>query len=201
MRRKFDELFNLIEREGKDKLLEYLEKNGYFTAPCSSQYHLAEEGGLLEHSVNVTELMLELVPILNQDYKMSRNVTVLDESIVIVGLFHDLGKAAYYYKPNYVDNILKSGKRSESKPYTSNKDRLHVPHEVASIHILSKFIQLTEEETFAILYHNGLYTSTGYSLKGNERPLQTLLHFADLWCSRFIEAEVEPNHSLTSGLF
>lgn len=195
MRKKFDELFNLIEREGKDKLLEYLEKNGYFTAPCSSQYHLAEERGLLEHSVNVTNLMLDLAKFMNCFE------TDMTESIVIVGLFHDLGKSAYYKKPHYIENILKSGKRSESKPYTSNKDRLNVPHEVASIHILSKFIQLTEEETFAILYHNGLYTSTGYGLKGNERPLQTLLHFADLWCSRFIEAEVEPNHSLTSGLF
>ena len=188
-------MFNLIEREGKDKLLKYLEENDYFIASCSSQYHLAEERGLLEHSVNVTGLMLDLVKFM---YFFEADMT---ESIVIVGLFHDLGKSAYYKKPHYIENILKSGKRSESKPYTSNKDRLYVPHEVASIHILSKFIQLTEEETFAILYHNGLYTSTGYGLKGNERPLQTLLHFADLWCSRFIETEVEPNHSLTSGLF
>ena len=195
MRKQFNELFDHIKRDGKDELLQYLEDNEYFTAPCSSQYHLAEEGGLLEHSINVTELMLDLADFLNC---FKEDMT---ESIVIVGLFHDLGKSAYYKKPHYIENILKSGKRSESKPYTSNKDRLNVPHEVASIHILSKFIQLTEEETFAILYHNGLYTSTGYSLKGNERPLQTLLHFADLWCSRFIEAEVEPNHSLTSELF
>jgi len=106
MRKKFDELFNLIEREGKDKLLEYLEKNGYFTAPCSSQYHLAEERGLLEHSINVTNLMLDLAKFMNCFE------TDMTESIVIVGLFHDLGKSAYYKKPHYIENILKSGKKS-----------------------------------------------------------------------------------------
>lgn len=190
MRNRFDELFGYIKREGKEELLEYLRDNGYFEAPCSSQYHLAEEGGLLEHSINVTKLMLNLVQMLN--------IQPQRESIVIAGLFHDLGKADYYSKPNYVENILKSGKVSSSKPYTTNKDRLYVPHEIVSIHILSKFIQLTEEEAFAILYHNGLYTPTGYSLKGNERPLQVLLHFADMWASRFIESDVEPSKD---GLF
>ena len=166
MRKKFDELFNEIEREGKEELLGYLESNGYFTAPCSGQYHLAEEGGLLAHSINVADLTLDLADFLNC---FEKDMT---ESIIIVGLFHDLGKADYYSKPNYVENILKSGKVSSSKPYATNKDRLYVPHEIASIHILSKFIQLTEEEAFAILYHNGLYTPTGYSLKGNERPIQ-----------------------------
>lgn len=100
-----------------------------------------------------------------------------------------LGKASYYNKANYVPNILKSGEQSKSKPYETNKELLNIPHEISSIHILSKFIQLTEEETFAILYHNGLYTSVGYGLKGNERPLQMILHFADMWASRVVEID------------
>lgn len=180
---RFKKLMENVKREGNENLLEHLKASGYFNAPCSSQYHLAEEGGLLKHSVNVTDLMLDMADLLNC---FEEDVT---ESIIICGLFHDLGKANYYDKPNYVENILKSGKQSAAKPYARNKDRLNVSHEIASIHILSKFIQLTEEETFAILYHNGLYTSTGYSLKGNERPLQMILHFADLWASRVMERE------------
>ncbi|WP_132995790.1 HD domain-containing protein [Sporanaerobacter acetigenes] len=180
----FAELFNSIKRDGKESLLKYLENSGYFTAPCSSQYHLCKEGGLLEHSVNVAELALRLSEALS--YSETEKIK---ESIIICGLFHDLGKASYYNKANYVPNILKSGEQSKSKPYETNKELLNIPHEISSIHILSKFIQLTEEETFAILYHNGLYTSVGYGLKGNERPLQMILHFADMWASRVVEID------------
>jgi 23S rRNA maturation-related 3'-5' exoribonuclease YhaM len=181
-RERFNTYFENINREGKENLLAHLENNGYFTAPSSSAYHGACEGGNLEHSLNVTDLMVNL--------KAEIADEIPYESILIVGLFHDLGKADYYQKPQYVENILKSGKRSDSKPYEHNADRLPIPHEVTSLHILSKFIPLTEEETFAIVFHNGLYTGLGYAVKGNETKLQQLLHFADMWASRFIEAEV-----------
>ena len=44
-----------ITREGSDKLLEYLasSKSDFFTAPASTRYHGAYEGGLCEHSMNV----------------------------------------------------------------------------------------------------------------------------------------------------
>ncbi|CAK7025440.1 HD domain-containing protein [Tissierella sp.] len=180
---RFDKLFSLINRKGKDKLLEYLNENGYFTAPCSSQYHGSKEGGLLEHSVNVADLMLDMSDALNYfDEEMI-------ESIIIVGLFHDIGKSGYYNKANYVPNILKGGKQSEAKPYEVNKGLLKIPHEISGIHILSKFIQLTEEEVYAILHHNGAYGATWYELKSNERPLQMILHFADMWASRVDEVE------------
>ena len=46
-----------IKREGADKLLEYLESpaSDFFTAPASSKFHSAYEGGLCEHSINVYE--------------------------------------------------------------------------------------------------------------------------------------------------
>lgn len=187
MRKKFDEMYSFVQREGREGLLNHLEEIGYFTAPASTQYHLSQDGGLLEHSINVTDLMVKLAVPLNQEKALANDIKAFTESIVIVGLFHDLGKAGYFGKPNYVENILKSGKRSDAKPFETNKELLNIPHEVSSIHILSQFIELTEEETFAILYHNGLYTPIGYGLKGNEMPLQMLLHFADLWSSRVTE--------------
>jgi 23S rRNA maturation-related 3'-5' exoribonuclease YhaM len=114
---------------------------------------------------------------------------ITTESCIIVGMFHDIGKAAYYGKQEYVPNILKGGKVSEAKPFASNSDRLNIPHQVASLHIISKFIPLTEEESFAILFHNGLYTPDGKAIQGNETPLMLLLHFADMWASRFVEGD------------
>ena len=42
-----------IKREGADKLLEYLEKSDFFTAPSSTRFHGSYEGGLVQHSLNV----------------------------------------------------------------------------------------------------------------------------------------------------
>ena len=43
-----------ITREGADKLLDFLEnRSDFFTAPASTRYHNAFEGGLLRHSLNV----------------------------------------------------------------------------------------------------------------------------------------------------
>ena len=47
-------------RKGMDKLIEHMENEGVFTAPCSTRFHLAEEGGLAEHSFNVYENALKI---------------------------------------------------------------------------------------------------------------------------------------------
>lgn len=173
---KFNELYSEITRPGRDELLNHMREIGYFDAPASSAYHLSRDGGLMEHSVNVTEILLKLASAIDAPYTR--------ETLIVVGLLHDIGKASYYGKPNYIENILKSGKRSDTKPYETNKERVAIPHEVAALHIIPKFIELTEDEAFAILYHNGLYTSIGYQLKGNESLLQIILHASDMVASR-----------------
>ena len=41
-------------------LIRDLEANGFFTAPASTKYHGAFEGGLFEHSRNVTQVLITL---------------------------------------------------------------------------------------------------------------------------------------------
>lgn len=174
------------KREGIDFLIIYMDECGFFTAPCSGNYHLAKEGGLLEHSLNVLHNAEKLSATLIGD-------DITDEfknSIVICALLHDLGKMGQFEKPNYVDNVLKSGKVSDTKPYTTNPKLLPVDHEIRSIAIASMFIDLTEEEQFAILYHNGLYGQVGkYVLQGKETKLYMIIHWADMWAARVIEKE------------
>ena len=110
------------------------------------------------------------------------------ERVNITSLLHDVGKVGQFDKPGYVENILKSGKRSDKKPYMVNSDLLNVPHEIRSLSIIDSRMNLTEEEYFAILYHNGLYGPLKYEITGKETPLYLLLHFADMWASRVIEA-------------
>ena len=168
-------------RTGIIDLIDYMEESGFFTAPCSGAHHLSREGGLAEHSLNVYYGMIALDKAFDTDLPF--------DSITLCGLLHDLGKMGDYGKPNYVENILKSGKQSDSKPYVTNSDLLYIPHEIRSIAIAERHITLTEEEEFAILYHNALYSDLKYSYKGKETPLSMILHFSDLWCSRVTENE------------
>jgi 23S rRNA maturation-related 3'-5' exoribonuclease YhaM len=181
MKQQIIELLRSTERPGIENLINHMEEIGFFTAPCSTQYHLCKEGGLAEHSLNVYDYMMA--------FYCGTDMTIEPNSITITSVLHDIGKAIYRGKPNYIPNILASGKVSTAKPYETNKDRLYISHEVISLQIISKFIELTEEEEYAIYYHNGLYTATGRDLNGKERPLQTLLHMADLWVSRFVEVD------------
>lgn len=182
IKEKIIELLMSTGRDNMELLIKHMEESCFFTSPCSTQYHLAKEGGLAEHSLNV--------------FKTAEKVNLLldnqrHDSLKIVCLLHDLGKMGQFGQANYLKAPpLKSGKEP-AKPYITNPSLMYVPHEVRSIQIVSQFIGLTEEENFAILQHNGMYGDLKYSLQGKETPLQMILHFADMWASRVIEKEVE----------
>lgn len=42
---KITELLLSTNREGMNKLVEHMEEGGFFTAPCSTRYHLSKENG------------------------------------------------------------------------------------------------------------------------------------------------------------
>ena len=180
-----DKITNILlstQRKGIEDLLQWMDENGFFDAPCSSKYHLAQPGGLAKHTFNV---WLAAYSMLEAFYiKQNRPFTqeFLD-SVVICTMLHDLGKTGQFGKPAYIPK--------EDLPFPdfeTNKDLLYIPHEVRSIAIASQFIELTEEEQHAILYHNGLYSEL-QSIKNHETELYMLLHFADMWASRVIEKE------------
>ena len=180
MKEKFIELLLSTEREGINDLINWLE-NGtdFFTAPASTKYHLAYEGGLLEHSLNVYE---ELKKELNSD---------LNSSAIIVSLLHDVCKANYYLKG------FKSQKNQdgvwEQIPYYTTNDTLPLGHGEKSVILIQRYIKLTDEEIMAIRFHMG-----GFESKDNYRylngafnkcSLAVELHIADLKATYFRENE------------
>lgn len=179
LRETFIHYASMIEREGIKELLEWLDDSDFYLAPASTGHHLSTECGLVEHSLNVCKMSLQLNEMLDKP--------VDKESVLISSLFHDLGKHEYFGKKYYKENILKSGKRSVPKPYEKNKEVLNIPHEITGLQVLSKYIDLTEEETWAILHHNGMYGDLKYTLQGKETPLYLIIHFADMWASRITE--------------
>ncbi len=141
-----------ITREGADELLEYLcsDKSDFFTAPASTRFHGAYEGGLCEHSVNVYEALREYVgrPRFSEEY----GLTYSDETIAIVSLLHDLCKVNVYKASTR--NVKKDGVWT-TVPFYEFDDKLPYGHGEKSVYVISSFMRLSREEAFAIRYHMG----------------------------------------------
>lgn len=188
---KFLQIFReKITREGADKLLSYLcsENCDFFTAPASSRYHSAYEGGLLDHSLNVYEC---LVDYLNRPrVKELYDVHYSDESIAIAALLHDLCKINFY--KTSMRNVKDENGRWQSVPYYTIDDTLPYGHGEKSVYIISGYMRLTRDEAFAIRYHMG-FSNVSDSEKNNVAkafemfPLAVALSFADQEATYFME--------------
>ena len=98
IKEEFIQIFNEnIKREGADKLLAYLEKSDFFVAPASTKYHLAVEGGLCQHSLNVFKRFKKIV---ENEPTTNFNTVPNIETITICGLLHDLCKTNFYKTRN-----------------------------------------------------------------------------------------------------
>ncbi len=157
------------------------------TAPASMRFHMSKDCGLLEHSVNVAETLLKIKAVLAPELS--------DESCVIVALLHDLGKAGIPGQPQYLENEpTEKQKRygyGPSVPYRFNNDLTYLSVPVRSIWLALPYLPLTQEETQAIVYHDGQYVEDNRSVAKHEKPLTLLLQYADNWCGFVTETEQE----------
>ncbi|MGB9561271.1 MAG: HD domain-containing protein [bacterium] len=183
--KRFNKLISMIGPERKKEvnaLIRYLKKDGeYFKAPASrsEDHHLPYPGGLLEHSVNVAEYMLKLREILAPELPI--------DSVIIVGLFHDVGKIGSMGKPLYIPNPKKTERKEQ--PYVYNLELVRMAVPIRSLYILLRFIRLSEEEVQAICYHDGQYVPENEIVAHYEHPLTLLVHFADFWCATIVERQ------------
>lgn len=178
-----EKYIGLVKREGFDELYDYMIDCGFYDAPASGGFHCSKHGGLAEHTLNVIITAESLARTLFTEKTYDKML----ESVIISAFLHDLGKLGDYDKQYYVDNILKSGNQSDSKPFKRNPDLKEIGHAIRSLCIANRFIDLTEDEEFAIRFHDGLYDRTNYDVQGNETPLYIIIHTADLWSSQIIE--------------
>lgn len=188
---KFIEIYNkYITREGADKLLEYLQSSAsdFFTAPASTRFHGSHEGGLLEHSLNVYEC---LVDYLNRDrVKSTYSFSYDDESIAIVALLHDLCKVNCY-KPG-TRNVKDANGVWHTVATYEFADDLPYGHGEKSVYIISGFMRLTREESFAIRYHMGFSGTEDKRNIGDsfeKFPLSFALSTADMEATYFVESK------------
>ncbi len=136
------DIVHLLEstgRENIDKMIEWMKKNNFFSAPASVVHHNNFKGGLAKHSLEVFHEALKL----NKAAKLPMN------SIILCSLLHDVCKADQY------------GLDSHYKP-TSYKDKLNKGHGRRSMFIVKRGCQvpLNYSEEMAIWWHMGKHEAS-----------------------------------------
>ncbi len=176
MKEKFLNIFrNQITRRGADKLLEWMESTDFFTAPASTRFHAAYEGGLLEHSLNVYEVLI------SKHYDPEKDDL---ESFTIASLLHDICKAGFY-TTEYRNRKNDRGEW-EKVPVYAIDDKFPYGHGEKSVFLIERFMRLKNEEAVAIRWHMGGFDDTARAgsfaiAHAYERyPLAVKLHLADL---------------------
>ena len=175
MKEEFINLLKQTNREGMDKLIEFLERTDFFEAPASTRFHGCFKGGLLEHSLKVYEIL--------------KTKTEDSASVKIIALLHDVCKANFY-KVDYRNAKNEQGVW-EKIPYYTVDDTIPYGHGEKSVMMISEFIKLTPEERYAIRWHMGftepkeLYGTIGIAYK--KYPIALLTHEADLEATYFYD--------------
>ena len=187
---KFIEIFNkYITREGAGNLLDWLINSDFFTAPASSKFHSAFEGGLCEHSLKVFDRYVRL---LTMEYGDDFTSKISMESVAIISLLHDVCKVDFY-KVDY-RNVKVDGQWIQV-PYYSIEDRLPYGHGEKSVYIVGSFIKLTREEAMAINWHGGGFDdrvrggSYGLADAYYKFPNAMIFHTADMMATYLDETK------------
>ena len=119
-----------------------LDELGFFTAPASTKFHGAYEGGLFDHSFLVAKYLVELTEKLGLKWERA-------ESPYIVGMFHDICKCGLYKL------------KADGSGYDFNADLIVSGHGDRSVILLYKLFtymaRITDEELACIRWHMGAY--------------------------------------------
>ncbi len=169
----FESLLRSTNRKGIEDLLKYIQSTNFYNDPASTVFHSCHEGGLLEHSLYVYKCLKAKKDEVVWKKKLS---DIPDESLIIIGLLHDLCKANTY-KVEYRNKKVYSptGKKYDeqgnydwqSVPAFVNDDQEPLGHGEKSVILAMKFIELTDAEMYAIRWHM-LFTDYTFSGGGGK---------------------------------
>ena len=185
--KRYQHLIDLVKIRKREmrEFSSFLEtKTSWLTSPASTRFHNCFEQGLLGHSISVAETLLKMKHILSPG--------IDDESCIIVGLFHDVGKVGLPGKPFYVRN---PDVKQKYRRYIVNPEIVSMGLAVRSLLLISPFIPLSEEEAQAIVYHDGQYIEENRIVAHREERLTLLLSYADNWAGSILEKKDEDSQA------
>ena len=183
-RAQFIDIYNKnVTRPGADRLLKWLEGTDFFTAPASTKFHGACECGLVMHSINVYNAMMQHFFTEGEDSP---------ETFAVCALLHDVCKANFYkVSTRNVKNDATG--QWEKVPFYQVADQLPYGHGEKSVYLIEHFMRLKTDEAIAIRWHMGGFDdavrggSFAVSDAYNRYPLAVKLHASDLIATYLME--------------
>ena len=187
-------LVSYIKRDGINEFINWLITTDAAIAPASTRYHMSVEGGLIQHSLNV---FYRLIKIINMEYPNQEDCPYSKETLALVALCHDVAKFNFYEVQ--MRNVKNSETGAwEKVPYYTTRDEnnrlIFASHEENSLYILQHFFKLSYDESMAIRWHGGAFSSSDYRNSGETMnafrhcKLAVYLHMADTMASCIDEA-------------
>ena len=188
----FLRLLRTTNRKGIEEVIAGLEKLGFFTAPASAKHHLAEAGGLCQHSLNVYRQFEAIFKA--QTELDARLHDIPFESAIIVSLLHDVCKAEIYK----IEKKWKKNTQNQWEQYDAyGYDYSHCPlghGEKSVIRLLRMGLELTDAEIAAIRWHmagwdlsDSRETRENFGKACEKYPLLSILIAADELATRITE--------------
>ena len=204
--KRFEEIVaKTVRREGIEALMGYVKKSDFYSAPASTCFHLACEGGLLQHSLNVYDCLMakRQSPIWKRILEK-----YTDESLAIISLFHDLCKTYFYVAGTKNQKTYDEEKVAAASPFQiksdslgkfiwetvpsySIEDQMPLGHGEKSALLISNYMRLEVPEMYAIRWHMGFsenesnYKALGQAME--KYPLILALNEADLEAAKLLE--------------
>ena len=203
---RFEKLLGSVQREGMEKLIRYIQKStDFYKAPASTRFHLACEGGLLQHSLNVYDCLLS-----KRESPFWKGVLkdIPDESFILIALLHDLCKVNSYIEgtknqKSYEAQKVKAAESWQRKHDAQGdyiwetvrcyqfEDQLPLGHGEKFVMLIQCYIRLTMQEVMAIRWHMGFseakenWNTLGSAME--KYPIILAIHEADLEASKILE--------------
>ena len=204
-----DELYNqlkaaVVKRKTEfDHFIDFLEnRTNWLTAPAELEGPLACEKGLLIRSVAVTKQLLRI--------KGTIMPQLDEESAIIIGLFHDVGKVGIEGKPYFIvkehigssttsalglsfSTRISTTETTPKNSYSVNPKLVHMDIGVRSLYLVSQYMLLSDDEAQAISYATNVAP-----LNGNLSPYTLILKTAvDLQTDVYENADTVSSYSFT----
>lgn len=175
VREEFRQIFTeKIHRPGAEKLLDWLDRNEFFTAPASSKHHLAIPGGLALHSLNVYRRLVEIAEKEEDGQTPAYKTQILPlESIAIMALLHDVCKTDCYH-------------RDPATGAYKFRDPLPMGHGEKSVYMITRYMELYPTEAMAIRWHMGAYDD---AVKGGSKAFNEAMRMTP-WVWRLHQADM-----------
>ena len=205
---RFEGLLCSVRRDGMDRLIGYIRKNtDFYRAPASTRFHLASEGGLLQHSLNVYDCLAA-----KKESPVWKPVLagIPEDNLIIMALLHDICKANFYVEGTKNQKTYAAEKVAAAEDWQRKhdghgdyiweavktyqvEDQLPLGHGEKSVMLIQCYIRLTMQEVMAIRWHMGFsepkenYNTLGLAME--KYPVILALHEADLEASKILETD------------